>query len=455
MRLPRSISLQTALTYMALFGFSVVVLIGALFWQSDALIRNELDDRVVREVGRLVALHENRGRDELVREVTAISKDPGSAIYWLADRGGGKLGGNLDRVAALQASRSLAGDWVEFDYQRETVPQTIRGRAVFLASDLYLFVGRDMSLRDQLYRSFGQSVIVAIVLIVGLGAVGGWLLARNIDRRLEEVNHTLGEIMAGDLSHRIDLGHHDDALEHLAGNINTMLERIEELVHAMRDVSENVAHDMRTPLNRIRNRIEIMTRRQASDVTDLSELLDEIDRLMLSFTAILSLARLESGSTHLERQPTDLRLLLSNLVDLYGPACEDAGMELRLECPDEACVAFVSEPLLQHAISNLIDNALKYGAVMNGELVLSLSFDDDFFVVSVKDKGVGIEAQDYDRVMRRFGRLDQARASDGHGLGLPFVRAVMRRHGGDVYLSKTEPAGLTVKCFLPRDHSDD
>lgn len=454
MRLIRSITGQTTLIYTGLFMVSVAVLFSLLWWQSSNVMRAELDRRVERESQRLMALYQNQGLAALRSEIESIGRDPGAAIYWLVDAGGVKLNGNLDRVPALISSRDFPDDWIEFDYLDATQQEMIRGRKFALPDNMSLFIGRSSAFQSQLGAVFGRLLVVAILVIIGLGLLGGRWLAYNIDRRLDHVNKTIAEIMAGDLAQRIPLTGQDDAFDHVADHFNRMLDRIAELISAMRDVSDNIAHDLRTPLNRIKNRVEIIAKRQADgkaiEQDEITSILGDIDDVIITFNALLSLSRMESGATPLAAEPSDLVALVRDVADLYEPLIEESGATLHLELPDAPASAVVSAPLLVQAMTNILDNALKYGLRPAGTMRMRLTEFPNAYEICFSDDGEGIAASAHERVLRRFGRLDTARTSTGMGLGLPLVHAIAARHGGSLRLEQSEPHGLSVIIALPR-----
>ncbi len=454
MRLIRSITGQTTLIYTGLFMVSVAVLFSLLWWQSSNVMRAELDRRVERESQRLMALYQNQGLAALRSEIDSIGRDPGAAIYWLVDAGGVKLNGNLDRVPALISSRDFPDDWIEFDYLDATQQEMIRGRKFALPDNMSLFIGRSSAFQSQLGAVFGRLLVVAILVIIGLGLLGGRWLAYNIDRRLDHVNKTIAEIMAGDLAQRIPLTGQDDAFDHVADHFNRMLDRIAELISAMRDVSDNIAHDLRTPLNRIKNRVEIIAKRQADgkaiEQDEITSILADIDDVIITFNALLSLSRMESGATPLAAEPSDLVALVRDVADLYEPLIEESGATLHLELPDAPASVVVSAPLLVQAMTNILDNALKYGLRPAGTMRMRLTEFPNAYEICFSDDGEGIAASAHERVLRRFGRLDTARTSTGMGLGLPLVHAIAARHGGSLRLEQSEPHGLSVIIALPR-----
>ncbi len=454
MRLIRSITGQTTLIYTGLFMVSVAVLFSLLWWQSSNVMRAELDRRVERESQRLMALYQNQGLAALRSEIESIGRDPGAAIYWLVDAGGVKLNGNLDRVPALISSRDFPDDWIEFDYLDATQQEMIRGRKFALPDNMSLFIGRSSAFQSQLGAVFGRLLVVAILVIIGLGLLGGRWLAYNIDRRLDHVNKTIAEIMAGDLAQRIPLTGQDDAFDHVADHFNRMLDRIAELISAMRDVSDNIAHDLRTPLNRIKNRVEIIAKRQADgkaiEQDEITSILGDIDDVIITFNALLSLSRMESGATPLAAEPSDLVALVRDVADLYEPLIEESGATLHLELPDAPASVVVSAPLLVQAMTNILDNALKYGLRPAGTMRMRLTEFPNAYEICFSDDGEGIAASAHERVLRRFGRLDTARTSTGMGLGLPLVHAIAARHGGSLRLEQSEPHGLSVIIALPR-----
>jgi signal transduction histidine kinase len=271
-------------------------------------------------------------------------------------------------------------------------------------------------------------------------------------RRVEQVNRTAERVVAGDLSDRVPLRGSGDEFDQLASNLNSMLDQIERLMAGMREVTDNVAHDLKTPLARLRARLELALL-DGPDVAGqnsaIAAAIAEADRMLATFNALLSIAEAESGARRDRSQPLDLSEVVQAAAELYEPAAEEKGFALRFRGA-QGIVVRADRNLLSQAVANLIDNALKYGANGNGsrEISLSVHREHDTAVLEVCDRGPGIPADDREAVFDRFVRLEPSRSTPGNGLGLSLVRAVAHLHDGTVILGDYAP-GLRVRLELP------
>jgi signal transduction histidine kinase len=288
---------------------------------------------------------------------------------------------------------------------------------------------------------------------LALGIGGGLLTSRNFLRRVDSITDASRSIMQGDLSGRMPVKGTGDELDRLAQSLNQMLDQIERLMRGMQEVSSNVAHDLRTPLTRIKARAESALRSgaQGDFRAALERTIDESDRLLQTFNALLSIAKAESGQSREGLQPVDAAVILNEVAELYAPFAEDQGGSLTTEISG-ALVIRANRQLLAQAISNLVDNALKYGespATGTPDIRLTGGIESDMVIITVADRGRGIAAEDRDHVLQRFVRLDESRSKPGNGLGLSLVAGVMKLHGGQVVLEDNEP-GLRVTLMLPQ-----
>ena len=265
--------------------------------------------------------------------------------------------------------------------------------------------------------------------------------------------------MEGDLAGRLPVSGSGDELDRLAQSLNLMLARIEQLMAGLREVSDNIAHDLKTPLNRLRNRVEEALREpydEAANRETLERTIEEADGLIKTFNALLSIARLEAGAGGENREKLDLAALVSDVAELYEPVAEERGIALKAEA-STPIVIHGDRQLLGQAITNLIDNALKYGAPTaeggNGwapEVGVRAETHDGVAEIIVTDRGPGVPAAERERVLARFVRLEASRSEPGSGLGLSLVAAVARLHGGSLRLEDNEP-GLRVVLTLPME----
>jgi signal transduction histidine kinase len=329
-----------------------------------------------------------------------------------------------------------------------------------------LLVGRDLQERERLHDIIISAGRWSIAIVVVLGIAGGFFVTRRVLKRVDAMTGTTQRIMSGDLSGRLPIAGSNDELDRLAGNLNVMLERIEALMHGLKEVTDNIAHDLKTPLTRLRNRAEEALR-TAEDESQyraaLERTIDESDALIRTFNALLMIARAESGQARDGMTTFDASEIAHGIGDLYEPLADDKGLTLRVEAPDAAPMHGNRE-LISQALANLVDNAIKYAAPNNATLapaspevngaqpeivVKATAGEGDRILLTVADTGPGIPADDRARAVERFVRLEQSRSQPGSGLGLSLANAVARLHGGELRLEDNTP-GLRTVLALPR-----
>jgi hypothetical protein len=333
-----------------------------------------------------------------------------------------------------------------------------RARAFFLQEGFYLLVGRDVQERREIESLITNALIWAIGLTVALGLAGGLFMSRNMLARVDEINRSSLDIMGGDLSQRLPIAGTGDELDQLGQNLNAMLEQIEALMIGMRQVTDNVAHDLRSPLNRLRNRLEVTLMQDASKEDyklALEKTIAEADNLLGTFNALLMIARAEAGSLRDAMSWVDLSATVQDVAELYEPLADENGLELKVVA-EPGLMIWGNRELLSQAVANLLDNAIKHGLPQNAdnERMIEVSARPDTaragrgVVLSVADRGPGIPPEERQHVLERFVRLEASRNTPGSGLGLSLVAAVARLHGGAIELGDNEP-GLRVSLSLP------
>lgn len=447
---------RAALLYLTLFTLSVAALLFYLFWNTSQLMREQTDEAILADILSLSTSFKSGGVPRLARSVSALSRDPRLSIYLLLDPEGRPVAGNLNKKPDLTP---LGDNWYSFEYLRITDNReelhAARARVFNLQPGFYLLVGRDIEETVRLQKVMLQAAIYGLGLILILGIGGGLLMSRNFRRRIDSINQASSQIMDGDLSRRIPLTGSGDEIDQLAGNLNQMLMRIEGLMTGMREVTDNVAHDLRSPINRLRSRLEVTLMKPASneeyrDV--LMQTIEEADKLLVTFNALLSVARLEAGSAEVRMEELDITRLVQDAVEFVSLVAEEQGVQIHLDIPEkspnEKIHIRASRPLLSQAVINLLDNALKYGITDTPEIRVAVRVTDRL-VISVADNGPGIPPQDMARVTERFVRLDASRNRPGSGLGLSLVSAVAQWHGGELHLRRNEPQGIIVEIMLP------
>jgi signal transduction histidine kinase len=305
-------------------------------------------------------------------------------------------------------------------------------------------VGRDISGAAAFRSQVRSTLLWAGLIALCVGLVGGTMTGRNLLRRVEQVNRTSERVMAGNLSDRVPLHGTNDEFDQLAANLNRMLDQIERLMTAMREVTDDVAHDLKTPLSRLRARLERALAEPSAGSTQSEAIraaIDEADRLLATFNALLSIAELESGAHGDQTEPLDLSEIARSAAELYEPVAEEKGFVLAVMAEPGVTIRG-DRHLLSQALANLLDNALKYGR--GGKIEIRVFRRDGQAFVEVVDQGPGIPQEDREAVLDRFVRLEPSRTTPGNGLGLSLVRAIARRHGGSVVLDDNRP-GLRVR----------
>jgi signal transduction histidine kinase len=457
-KLFRTTTFRLSLTYLALFSAAAIVAIVYIYWNTTVLLSRQLNQTIDAELKGLAEQYRAGGLDQLVRIVAERSGTPGNSLYLVADSEGRRLAGNLSAVSP-ELWDSLGP--VEFVYQRPAtggVEKRLAFANVFrLASGYRLIVGRDIEDRHELARMVRSAMLWGLGVMALFGIGGGYWVSRKLLARIDALAETTRTIMDGDLTGRLPVTGSGDELDRLSESLNLMLARIEQLMAGLREVSDNIAHDLKTPLNRLRNRVEQALREpygEAAYREALERTIEEADGLIKTFNALLSIARLEAGAGGESRERLDISALLWDVAELYEPVAEERGIELRAET-DAPIFVRADRQLLGQAIANLIDNALKYGAPEpssgNGsrpEVEVSAHAKGPTAEIVVTDRGPGVPIPDRERVLDRFVRLEASRSEPGSGLGLSLVAAVARLHGGTLRLEDNEP-GLRVVLALP------
>jgi len=445
--------------YLLLFAACAVVLVIYATSLSARMLEAQTREAIIEEVSGLGRAYQRRGLPGLVRLVDVRARQPSANLYLIADPNGLILAGNVD---SLQPGVLDAPGWTEqpFFYRRfgevgqerrdqphEAVAQVIR-----LPNQMILLVGRDLGEPQQFRRLISRALAAALGMM-GLGAFLIWFfVGRRALRRIDSVSEASKQIMGGDLSRRLPVTGAGDEFDRLSENLNTMLDRIAGLNEGLKQVSANIAHDLKTPLTRLRNRAEAALNTSASpDATReaLEETIAESDQLIRTFNAILMISRLEAGYSAESTEPIDLGAILADVVELYEPVAEETGVELQAE-PGKTVHIEGNRELIGQALSNIVDNAIKYSAGFGEKpaVTVALNNDADEIRLTVQDTGPGIPEADRERATERFVRLEASRSQPGSGLGLSLAKAVMTFHGGRLELSG-EGGGLTVAMVFP------
>jgi signal transduction histidine kinase len=470
-KLLRTTAFQLTLVYLLIFILFAASLLGYFALNTRRLITEQITNTVNTEISGLSEQYAQGGIRRLVIVVDLRSRRPGSSLYLVTTPTGEGLAGN---VGSLEPGVLDHPGWLETNYRRLDAPEGSDHRAlvqvVQLPGGFHLLVGRDLEERERLFGIIQNAGQWSIALVIVLGLIGGFFVSRRVLKRIDAMTGTAQTIMRGDLTGRLPIAGTGDELDRLAENVNAMLERIEALMRGLKEVSDNIAHDLKTPLTRLRNRCEEALRNPSGESgyrAALETTIAESDDLIRTFDALLMIARAESGQARDNMTEFDAAQIARDVGELYEPLAEEKGLELKVEAPTAAPVRGNRE-LVSQALANLIDNAIKYaapngkadavanGAANNGgangaptEIVVAAGNEGERIALSVADHGPGIPEADRGRVVERFVRLERSRSAPGSGLGLSLASAVARLHGGELKLEDNRP-GLRSIIALPR-----
>ena len=431
---------------------AAAVLTGVLFRQTNTILTEQVLTALRAEAQLLRADALGGGTPAITATISALSRPEGSGLYYLTDANGAKLAGNLNRLPPELETSPQGG---VFRYSPVRGGLTAERLAVAIPVDIgggnRLIVGRDVEDQRSFADAMKRTFLIGFGALSLLGVLGGLAISRFTLNRLEQINATSRSIMAGDMSRRVPVAGNGGELDGLSQNLNEMLDRIEGLMSGLREVSDNIAHDLKTPINRLRNSAEAALRDPRGEQAyreGLEGTIEKADDLIKTFNALLLIARLEAGPLEDSLERFDLGALVEDVAELYMPAAEEDGFDLTVET-DKGVEVMANRQLIGQAIANLIDNAIKYSRVSsaNGAIRVTAGRLGEQVVISVADRGPGISAADRARVLKRFVRLEESRTKPGTGLGLSLVAAVARLHHGEIRLADNNP-GLKVDLVL-------
>jgi signal transduction histidine kinase len=454
-KLFRTTAFKLSLVYLVTFTVFAFAMLGYVAWNARRALEDQIISTIDAEINGLSEQYRAAGLRRLVNIVERRSRDPGASLYLVTTPTGERVAGNVGALPPGTLDRPGQRETVygRLD-ETEDMPHHAIVRTYILPGGFRLLVGRDIEerirLRTVIRRAFGWS----LVLVVVLGCAGGWFVSRRVLTRIDAMTETTRTIMAGDLTGRLAISGTGDELDRLAQNLNAMLDRIGELLTGLKEVSDNIAHDLKTPLTRLRNRADEALRSATTPEqlrAALEASIEESDNLIRIFNALLMIARLEAGGARDIMADFDAAEVARGVAELYDAVADEAGVPLKVWVED-GLVVRGSRELVGQAIANLVDNALKYGTPNAPEAAPSVTIEarreGDHVTFAVADRGSGIPEAERGRVLERFVRLESARSRPGFGLGLSLAAAVARLHGGALRLEDNRP-GLKAVLTLP------
>jgi signal transduction histidine kinase len=450
-RLPRPFrtsSFRLTILYVAIISLSGVVLFGAIAWSVNRFMAEQIDATVTNELSELQADAGSQDPVALKHVIDGLVVHAPGFYYLLEDAGGAVMAGNMMAIHPKPGLRTL--DWTHQIADHHAGGSGIRGRGVLLGDGSYLFVGvSDYQLeevREVVTRTFVLGLAAAIILAIA----GGIAMSLGVLRRVENVSRASRAIMAGDLGRRMTLRGTDDEFDHLSGSLNAMLDRIQGLMLGLQQVSNDIAHDLRTPLTRLRQRLELAQRRETTVEGFRAALDDAIansEEILETFSALLRIAQIEAGTRRAGFGPVRLDVLLTDLVEAYQPVAEEKSQILR-GCIGRALNLRGDKELLTLLFANLIENAIRH-CTSRSVIEVAAERIGEEITASVADNGPGIPAACREKVLQRFYRLEASRTTPGNGLGLSAVVAIATLHGTSLVLDDNQPGLRCVLHFRP------
>ncbi|KQP16280.1 HAMP domain-containing sensor histidine kinase [Methylobacterium sp. Leaf93] len=446
----RTTAFKLSFAYLVVFATFAFLALGYVAWNASRVLDDQMVSTIEAEINGLSEQYKAGGLRRLISVVERRAGEPGASLYLVTTAAGERVVGN---VGALADGTLTQPGQTEAAYARSGQSDVLDRHAILqvfvLPGGFRLVVGRDVEERDRLRSIIATTFGSSVALVVILGVVGGWFVASRVLRRVDAMTETTRRIMAGDLDGRLAVAGNGDELDRLASNLNEMLERIGELMRGLREVSDNIAHDLKTPLTRLRNRADEAL--HGADTPGqlraaMEGVIEESDGLIRVFNALLMIARLEAGNAQEIMARFDLGLVAQEVGELYEALASERGMELAIEAPEGLMIRGNRE-LVGQALANLIDNAVKYGGA-GGTVRVTAGERGPGIAVIVSDNGPGIPQEARGRVLGRFVRLEEARSLPGFGLGLSLINAVVRLHQGTLALEDNRP-GLRVVMTLP------
>ena len=469
LRLVNTSAFRLSLIYALVFSLISAGGFSFIYWKSANEIRAQTDSQLRAETTNLLGLYQNGQISALTQEMNQLNTDGRSKffLYALLNRS------QRDLIKEIGPDKELkVGDSIFATLPLKTVitvpeadknqlnssdkaqlNQDARVLLTLLPDGYQIMVGSDLYERQALLKRILNVIISLVVAVFTLALFVGALIGYGVLRRINKVRQTAGEIVQGDLSQRMQVTDKNDEFDRLNLVVNTMLSRIEQLMQTMHQVTDNLAHDLRNPLNRLRNRLEVsliqnLDREGYQKVQQ--EAIQDIDDIILTFNSLLNIAQAESGKHDQDWVPIDLKPFLEELSELYSIAAEEAG--IAFDCNVEQSFLVLAEnQLMAQTFTNLLDNAIKF-TPKGGRIDINTSFSKNTAIIEVSDTGPGIPENKRDEVFERFTRLDNARSTPGNGLGLSLVRAVVERHHGKIELQDNNPGLkviLTFKAYVP------
>ncbi len=443
----RVTAVRLSIIYTIIFGLLAVGIVAYMTGATVNVLRNQFEESINQEIVGLSRVYRQRGLAYLIATLERRAKRPGANLYVVTNPTGDIIAGNVPR---LQRGVMKRNGWTgrPFRYYRYGDDRQEDNRAIAriveVPGGIRILVGRDIGEHEEFREVVSRAFKLAIGTMLALGILTWFFVGRRALRRIDDVSKASVRIMGGDRSERLPVSGTGDEFDRLSENLNHMLDRINRLDEGLKQMSDNIAHDLKTPITRLRNKADnalTLAGGSGDQHMALEEIISDCDQIVKTFDALLMISRVESGSTVAGMEQINLFELVSDVHELYEAAAEEEGAELLLNAKDTGVKIKGNRELLSQAVSNLIDNALKYAvpSAEKAQITLSIAHRDKGMAIVVADNGPGISPGDRDRVTERFVRLDKSRNQHGNGLGLSLVKAIAKLHGATLLIEDNEP----------------
>jgi signal transduction histidine kinase len=451
-RTVKTFTFRLALVYVGLFSLSVIILFAFIYTFAMKYIADQVEDSIRGQYFYLLNEYRDRGSEGLEDSIKQlIANDPeGTEIYLIVNKDYEKLAGNLNEwpMNATRLSRfEKEGEWVKFfivDSRGKPSGIEVSAITMPLSKWRYLLVGQSTQNKQKMEQTIAQTFWASLLLTFVMAFIGALIMTRSVIGRLSIINRSADRIMRGNLSVRIPFTKGGDEFDELSSNLNRMLDTTQNLLESLSQFANNIAHDLRSPLNRIISRLDAgMRGMQPSNPSYmlLEQNIRDLEELVATFNSILKISELEANTEFRQFEPCDLRKILSGIVEFYEPYAAEKNIHLHCEFPERAIING-EKNLLSQAFANLIDNALKF-TPMRGVISITCTELSDAIDVSIADSGEGIPKEYHHKIFEKFFRMEQSRHTKGNGLGLSMVAAVARIHDATIILDDNNP-GLKI-----------
>ncbi|GLO77980.1 sensor histidine kinase [Sulfitobacter pontiacus] len=443
-------SLRLSLQFAFLYSVLSAVIFAGAYWFSNYEVRDWLHDQMNSDREILLEIFEENGIDDLVKSVDVMARVnfENARIFQLLGPDGTVLAGNITQIDGEKQREYVSAENVFIIGEHE---EEISGYWIIdeKFGQYTLVQGTGNHVIAEVLEALGISLVSGFILIMGIGSFAGVWVGRLTEQRIEAISTTMEEVAEGKLAARIPIDEtSNDDLDRVSTSINNTLEKLENLMESQVQISNDIAHDLRTPLQRLRQRLEKMANQQAVDTNEAVIALAQTEDIINTFNALLRIAQIEAGDRRERFRRTDLRDLVINVYDAFEPTAEDAGQQLRLKISDQPLYVLGDSDLLMQLISNLVENALRH--TPEGTIIsMEASFSNGAPLLCIADTGPGIAREDREKVFRRFYRGEKSRTSGGNGLGLSLCKAIAELHYAELMVSDNQPGVRILVDFPP------